>query len=103
MEVVGECDWETAVAQGRTQSHQTPRVCVHPPRVCGGPGGVADLGVIVFTTEDSFFGIDSQYGKLVAFMIIEHVLFGMKFVSGRMISDVPSKVMDALERQVSRP
>ena len=59
-----------------------------------------NLGVVVFTRQDPFFGLDSIYHKLVAFIVIEHVLFGIKFLLGRMISDIPHSVVEAKERQV---
>ena len=41
-----------------------------------------------------------RYERLVIFIILEHILFGMKFVAGKLINDVPTKVLESQERGV---
>lgn len=32
---------------------------------------LSNVGIVVFTSQDNFFGIYSRYGKLCAFVVIE--------------------------------
>jgi hypothetical protein len=61
---------------------------------------VSNLTIVVFTDRSELFGNNwSIYERLIFFVIVEHVLFGLKYFVSAYIPDVPYATALQLDRQ----